>query len=96
MPNRKTGLSIPDNVITSYSIHYTKLYELYDFAQSHSWPEHWLLEAADAFAAPDTAALENSLWVQSIVRDTELALIGAADLLRQARTIAEAPSYNFV
>ncbi|NWL86874.1 MULTISPECIES: helicase-exonuclease AddAB subunit AddA [unclassified Paenibacillus] len=65
--------------------------KLYDFAQSHSWPEHWLLEAADAFAAPDAAALENSLWVQSIVRDTELALIGAADLLRQARTIAEAP-----
>lgn len=65
--------------------------KLYDFAQSHSWPEHWLLEAAEAFAAPDAAALENSLWVQSIVRDTELALIGAADLLRQARTIAEAP-----
>lgn len=65
--------------------------KLYDFAQSHSWPEQWLREAADAFAAPDAAALEDSLWVQSIVRDTELALIGAADLLRQARTITEAP-----
>lgn len=65
--------------------------KLYNFAQSHSWPEHWLSQAAEAFAAPDLAALEDSLWVKSIIRDTEVALAGAADLLRQAHSIAEAP-----
>ncbi|WP_120462697.1 helicase-exonuclease AddAB subunit AddA [Paenibacillus aceti] len=65
--------------------------KLYNFAQSHSWPEHWLSQAAEAFTAPDLATLEDSLWVKSIIRDTELALAGAADLLRQARSIAEAP-----
>lgn len=65
--------------------------KLYDFARSHSWPEHWLDQAASAFAAPDVTALEDSLWVGSIMNDTVITLDGVADLLRQAIAIAGSP-----
>lgn len=65
--------------------------KLYDFSRSHSWPGHWLQQAASAFAVPDIAALENSSWVSSIVNDTVITLDGVADLLRQAIVIAESP-----
>lgn len=65
--------------------------KLYDFSRSHPWPEHWLKQAAAVFEAPDTAAIEKSSWVQSILTDTALTLGGAVDLLRQAQRIAVSP-----
>ncbi|RCX22761.1 DNA helicase/exodeoxyribonuclease V subunit A [Fontibacillus phaseoli] len=65
--------------------------KLYDFSRSHSWPEHWLRQAASAFRAPDPTALEGSLWVASILADTSITLDGAAELLRQAKTLAVSP-----
>lgn len=62
--------------------------KLYDFSRSHSWPEHWLTEAASAFSSPDIETLEKSQWVASILNDTKIALDGAADLLRQGVDIA--------
>ncbi|WP_410767977.1 helicase-exonuclease AddAB subunit AddA [Fontibacillus sp. BL9] len=65
--------------------------KLYDFSRSHSWPEHWLRQAASAFRAPDPTALEGSLWVASILADSSITLDGAAELLRQAKTLAVSP-----
>lgn len=65
--------------------------KLYDFSRSHSWPEHWLSQAASAFLPPDIAALEKSQWVVSILNDTQITLDGAADLLRQGIEIAGSP-----
>lgn len=65
--------------------------KLYDFSRSHSWPEHWLRQAASSFHAPDPAALEASPWVASILTDTSITLDGAAELLRQAKTLSLSP-----
>ncbi|SDE78706.1 DNA helicase/exodeoxyribonuclease V, subunit A [Fontibacillus panacisegetis] len=65
--------------------------KLYDFSRSHSWPEHWLSQAASAFLSPDIDALEKSQWVISILKDTKIALDGVADLLRQGIDIAGSP-----
>lgn len=65
--------------------------KLYDFSRSHPWPDYWLQQAAAVFEAPDTAAIEKSPWVKSILTDTALTLGGAADLLRQAQSIALSP-----
>ncbi len=65
--------------------------KLYDFSRSHSWPEHWLRQAASSFHAPDSAALEASPWVGSLLTDTSITLDGAAELLRQAKMLALSP-----
>lgn len=65
--------------------------KLYDFSRSHPWPEHWLRQAAGAFRAEDTAALESSPWVTGILADTSIALDGAAELLRQAKALSLSP-----
>ncbi|WHX47724.1 helicase-exonuclease AddAB subunit AddA [Paenibacillus woosongensis] len=65
--------------------------KLYDFSRSHPWPDFWLRQAAEAFAAPSVEALEKSLWVSSILSDAKLTLEGAGELLRQAEAIALSP-----
>lgn len=65
--------------------------KLYDFSRSHPWPDFWLQQAAGVFAAPSLEALEKSIWVSSILSDTKLTLEGAAQLLRQAQTLALSP-----
>ncbi|GAA0135947.1 UvrD-helicase domain-containing protein [Paenibacillus sp. YSY-4.3] len=65
--------------------------KLYDFSRSHSWPDIWLRQAAEAFAAPSVEALEKSVWVGSILSDAKLTLEGAVQLLRQAEAIAVSP-----
>ncbi|WP_308722829.1 helicase-exonuclease AddAB subunit AddA [Paenibacillus polysaccharolyticus] len=64
---------------------------LYDFSRSHSWPDHWLMEMAEAFQVESVEALGQSAWVQSILRDAALALSGAAGLLRQGVQISLQP-----
>ncbi|MEF2964734.1 helicase-exonuclease AddAB subunit AddA [Paenibacillus sp. M1] len=67
------------------------VHKLYDFSRSHSWPEHWLRQAASAFRASDISELEHSSWVGSILADTSIMLAGAAELLRQAKALALSP-----
>ncbi|CAI6071455.1 ATP-dependent helicase/nuclease subunit A [Paenibacillus sp. JJ-100] len=64
---------------------------LYDFSRSHSWPDHWLMEMAEAFQVESVEALGQSAWVQSILRDAALALSGAAGLLRQGIQVSLQP-----
>ncbi|MFD1138293.1 helicase-exonuclease AddAB subunit AddA [Paenibacillus urinalis] len=70
---------------------YGLVQRLYDFARSHSWPEHWLSEMAAAFEVQSLDELSNTEWVASIMRDAELALGGASDQLKQALAIAQEP-----
>ncbi|GIO85323.1 ATP-dependent helicase/nuclease subunit A [Paenibacillus faecis] len=65
--------------------------KLYDFSRSHSWPEHWLRQAAAAFRPADPSALEGGPWIASLLADTDMALSGAADLLTQAKKLALSP-----
>ncbi|SFS61628.1 helicase-exonuclease AddAB subunit AddA [Paenibacillus sp. 453mf] len=70
---------------------YGLVQRLYDFARSHSWPEHWLSEMAAAFEVRSLEELSKTEWVASIMRDAELALGGASDQLKQALDIAQEP-----
>ncbi|MGG4217394.1 helicase-exonuclease AddAB subunit AddA [Paenibacillus jamilae] len=70
---------------------YVLVQRLYDFSQSHPWPEHWLRETAAAFRVQDVAALGETPWVRSILADAALSLRGAASLLEQAHETAILP-----
>ncbi|ASR46696.1 helicase-exonuclease AddAB subunit AddA [Paenibacillus kribbensis] len=70
---------------------YVLVQRLYDFSQSHPWPEHWLRETAAAFRVQDVAALGETPWVRSILADAALSLRGAASLLEQAHEAAMQP-----
>jgi ATP-dependent helicase/nuclease subunit A len=71
---------------------YRLVQQLYDFAQSHPWPEHWLRQTAEAFDVDDVAALQSSEWVISLKNDIQLALEGAASLLHQALELTRQPA----
>lgn len=71
---------------------YRLVQQLYDFAQSHPWPEHWLRQTAEAFDVADVTALQNSEWVVSLTRDIQLALDGAGSLLHQALELTRQPA----
>ncbi|MCU6707665.1 helicase-exonuclease AddAB subunit AddA [Paenibacillus sp. J5C_2022] len=70
---------------------YELVQSLYDFAQSHPWPEHWLRETAAAYKLDSLEQLEASEWTLSVKRDVRLTLEGAESLLRQALAIAARP-----
>ncbi|WP_020615647.1 helicase-exonuclease AddAB subunit AddA [Paenibacillus daejeonensis] len=70
---------------------YHLVQELYDFSRSNPWPEHWLLETAAAFEAPDVEALGNSEWVKALTTDVELVLRGAKDMLEDAIRVIGQP-----
>ncbi|SFF00171.1 DNA helicase/exodeoxyribonuclease V, subunit A [Paenibacillus catalpae] len=71
---------------------YRLVQQLYDFAQSHPWPEHWLRQTAASFNIYNVEGLRNSPWVASLRADVELALSGAASLLNQAMQLTREPA----
>lgn len=71
---------------------YRLVQQLYDFAQSHPWPEHWLRQTAASFAVNNVEELRSSPWVASLRSDVEMALSGAASLLNQAMQLTREPA----
>lgn len=71
---------------------YRLVQQLYDFSQSHPWPEQWLRQTAEAFNVADAEELQASEWVVSLKGDIGLALEGAASLLHQALELAHQPA----
>lgn len=71
---------------------YRLVQDLYNFAQSHPWPEYWLRHTAEAFDVPDIAALQDSEWVISLKRNVRLSLDGAVSLLREALELTREPA----
>lgn len=71
---------------------YRLVQQLYDFAQSHPWPEYWLRQTAESFIVDSVEGLRGSPWVESLKADVELALSGAASLLDQAMRLTREPA----
>ncbi|MEK3881626.1 helicase-exonuclease AddAB subunit AddA [Paenibacillus sp. PL2-23] len=71
---------------------YQLVLSLYDFAQSHPWPEQWLRETAAAYEEATVEHLEGSEWISTLRADMTLDLEGAADQLRQALELARQPA----
>ncbi|REK77414.1 helicase-exonuclease AddAB subunit AddA [Paenibacillus paeoniae] len=65
---------------------------LYDFAQSHPWPEVWLSHTASAFEVASLDELEQSDWIASLRGDALLGLQGALAQLRKALDLSHMPS----
>lgn len=65
---------------------------LYDFAQSHPWPELWLSHTASAFEVASLEELEHSDWVASLRDDALLGLEGAIAQLRKALELTRMPA----
>lgn len=65
---------------------------LYDFAQSHPWPELWLTGTANAFEVATLDELEASDWIASLKEDALLSLDGALAQLRQALELTRRPA----
>ncbi|RIX54118.1 helicase-exonuclease AddAB subunit AddA [Paenibacillus nanensis] len=65
---------------------------LYDFAQSHPWPEHWLRETASAYEVESIEELEQSEWVATLRADILLALEGAVSQLQAALELTRQPA----
>ncbi|WP_052350451.1 helicase-exonuclease AddAB subunit AddA [Paenibacillus gorillae] len=71
---------------------YRLVQQLYDFAQSHPWPAHWLRLMAASFDVSGIDALRGSEWIASLRLDVELTLAGAESLLLQALDLTKAPA----
>ncbi|WP_424766709.1 helicase-exonuclease AddAB subunit AddA [Paenibacillus sp. sgz302251] len=71
---------------------YRLVQQLFDFSQSHPWPEHWLRHTAEAFHVSDVSELKQSAWIKSLQNDIQLALEGAASLLQQALELTRMPA----
>ncbi|MGI2293965.1 helicase-exonuclease AddAB subunit AddA [Paenibacillus sp. GXUN7292] len=70
---------------------YRLVQQLFQFSQSHPWPEYWLEQMAEAYRISDPAELEQSVWAQSLRQSIILAADGAILLLREAKLAAEQP-----
>lgn len=64
---------------------------LYDFVQSKPYPQKWLQEKIDDFTVNETE-LQQSIWVQTLVRQLNFELTGAIEFFREALSIADYPS----
>lgn len=79
---------------------YKLVQRLYDFSRSHPFPEYWLQEMAQAFVQADTntntntntAALQSTLWYESLLQDVRMELRGVIGLLEQAMKAALLPA----
>ena len=59
--------------------------QVYEFSRSHSWPEHWLKQAAEAFEG------DGAEWQRSLRRDVLLELSGVRQLLLEALKLCTRP-----
>lgn len=66
--------------------------QLYDFAQSHPWPEHWLEEMVGMYHVEDDSDFDGLPWTVEMRASIELELLGAIDQLRAAIDIAQLPN----
>ncbi|MFD0715076.1 helicase-exonuclease AddAB subunit AddA [Paenibacillus sp. GCM10027626] len=70
---------------------YALVMKLYDFAQSHPWPELWLQNMADSYELASADELQHTEWVRSLSGSVAMSLDGAEQLLAQAMKLAQQP-----
>lgn len=64
------------------------VFQLYDFAMSNPFPEEWLLERKQDYAA---SALMELPWIRTLMEQTGLLLRGMADRIGQCIALGEMP-----
>ncbi|HHW47664.1 MAG TPA: helicase-exonuclease AddAB subunit AddA [Clostridiaceae bacterium] len=57
---------------------------LYDFVQSHPWPEKWLDDSTEAFNLAEGADFSTTRWAEILVRSINIELRGLIDELDKA------------
>jgi ATP-dependent helicase/nuclease subunit A len=62
---------------------------IYEFVQSHPWPEVWLKEAVEAFNAPDGMDFGSTKWARILIENIILELSGLQSVLEGAIATAE-------
>lgn len=58
--------------------------ELYEFVQSHPWPDLWLHEAAEAFNAPQGLEFGTTKWAKVLMKYISIELAGLLSNLEEA------------
>ncbi len=67
------------------------VFKLYDFSRSHPQPREWLREKADSFRIRDDDMLEQTPWVEILLKDCLLELEGMIQQLSQAEVLCSQP-----
>lgn len=62
---------------------------LYEFVQSHPWPEKWLKEHVEAYNLPDGFDFGQTEWGRELKKSIEIELNGALNILKKARELVE-------
>ncbi len=67
---------------------YKLVQQIFQFSQSHPWPDYWLMETASSFVIANAEMLEQSDWLLQLKAAVQLAIEGASALLAQALAVA--------
>ena len=63
--------------------------DLYDFAQSHPWPEEWLVRHSQDFNIPESTDLADTVWGREIIENLKIEISGLAQAMEYAIEIIE-------
>lgn len=69
----------------------TLVFKLYDFSRSHPNPQEWLREKSDSFLIRDDEMLEQTPWVEILLKDSRLELEGMIQQISQAEALCGQP-----
>jgi len=62
---------------------------IYEFTQSHPWPEVWLHDAVEAFNAACGIDFASTPWAEVLIKSISMELSGLQNVLEAAKTTAE-------
>lgn len=66
-----------------------KVLYIYEFVQSHPWPQKWLDKSVEDFHIPSGSLFGESKWAMVLMGNMRVEFSGLSKLLRKARKIAE-------
>ncbi|UNC91798.1 UvrD-helicase domain-containing protein [Candidatus Contubernalis alkaliaceticus] len=61
--------------------------KMYEFSRSHPYPREWLLNQVETFRIKNLEEVEQSPWVNILLKDTRLELEGMMQQLKKAETL---------
>ena len=62
--------------------------DLYEFVQSHPWPEKWLKKSTEAFNLPEGMDFSETEWGKTVLKNVKLELEGLLSILKSAADAA--------
>jgi len=63
--------------------------DLYEFVQSHPWPEKWLKQSAEAFNVPEGLDFGSTAWGRILIKSAEIELEGCLEAMRRSVDIIQ-------